>query len=121
MQHQLRTVPQVLYEYWVVVTRPKHSNGLGFSIDDAEIMLNDLKELFPPYRDERGILEPWEQLIVRHKCHGKVAHDTRLVAAMIRHGVTHLLTFNQKHFIRFPEVNAVNPEKLLAGTESIVR
>ena len=119
--HQPRTVPQVLYEYWVVVTRPAHSNGLGFSPADAANMLNDLKELFPPFRDERGILEPWEELVVRHQCHGKVAHDTRIVAAMMRHGLTHLVTFNQKHFARFSEITAVSPEELVAGTASIAK
>ena len=115
----LRTVPQVLYEYWVVVTRPTHSNGLGLSTEDAARMLNDLKELFPPFRDERGILEPWEQLVARHQCQGKVAHDTRIVAAMIRHGLTHLLTFNHKHFARFSEITAISPEDLVTGTASI--
>ena len=50
-QHQPRIVPQVLYEYWVVATRPAESNGLGFSIEDAQRMLADLKELFAPFRD----------------------------------------------------------------------
>ena len=56
-QHTLRTVPQVLYEYWVVATRPVASNGLGFLVAEAERMLVDHKQLFPPLRDERGILD----------------------------------------------------------------
>ena len=48
-QHQPRILPQVLYEYWVVATRPAETNGLGFSLEDAERMLTDLKELFPLY------------------------------------------------------------------------
>jgi predicted nucleic acid-binding protein len=56
-QHALRTVPQVLYEYWVVATRPVDANGLGFSVSVTKQMLADHKELFPPLRDERGILE----------------------------------------------------------------
>jgi len=27
--HELRIVPQVLYEYWAVATRPASQNGLG--------------------------------------------------------------------------------------------
>ena len=118
-QHHLRTVPQVLYEYWVVVTRPAESNGLGFSTSDAEKMLGDLKELFPPFRDERGILEPWEDLVVQHQCQGKVAHDARLVAAMIRHGLAHLVTFNDKHFSRFTGIAAVTPNAIVAGTAAL--
>lgn len=30
-EHELRIVAQVLYEYWVVATRPVERNGLGFS------------------------------------------------------------------------------------------
>jgi predicted nucleic acid-binding protein len=30
--HELRIVPQVLYEYWSVATRPVAENGLGFSV-----------------------------------------------------------------------------------------
>jgi len=32
----LRTIPQSLYEFWVVATRPIANNGLGLSITEAE-------------------------------------------------------------------------------------
>lgn len=32
---------------------------------------------------------------------GKNAHDARLVAAMVRHGLTHILTFNAQDFSRY--------------------
>jgi hypothetical protein len=31
--HELRVVPQVLYEYWSVATRPAENNGLGFTTE----------------------------------------------------------------------------------------
>ena len=37
--HELRVVPQVLYEYWAVATRPVDQNGLGFS---TEIVNSDI-------------------------------------------------------------------------------
>jgi predicted nucleic acid-binding protein len=40
---------------------------------------------------------------------GKNAHDTRLVAAMLVHGVTHLLTFNVTDFSRFPGLTVLDP------------
>lgn len=113
---QLRIVPQILYEYWVVATRPVEANGLGFTIDQAKRLIDDHKELFPPLRDERGILEPWEDLIVRYQCRGKVAHDTRIVAAMMRHRISRVLTFNVGDFARFEEVNPLRPSDVL--TES---
>lgn len=117
-QNQPRIVPQVLYEYWAVATRATESNGLGFTVEDAQRMLSDLRELFPPLRDERGILERWEELVVKHKCQGKVAHDTRLVAAMVRHQITHLLTFNVDDFARFDEITAVTPTAVVTGSYS---
>jgi predicted nucleic acid-binding protein len=43
---------------------------------------------------------------------GKQAHDAHLVAAMLVHGVTHLLTFNTNDFKRFSEVMVVNPQNI---------
>jgi hypothetical protein len=51
--HELRIVPQVLYEYWAIATRPVVDRGLGFSIDQAGDRMNEFKSLFPPLRDER--------------------------------------------------------------------
>src|SRR5205823_247730 len=39
-------VPQVLYEYWVVVTRPIAQNGLGWSAVEAASKLTQLQSLF---------------------------------------------------------------------------
>jgi len=117
--HDLRTVPQVLYEYWVATTRPVDANGLGFSIEEADRLLTDFKELFPPLRDERGILERWQELVIRYAVQGKVAHDARIVAAMLRHGLTHLLTFNDSDFARFTEIVAVTPESVVSGMAHI--
>ena len=45
----------------------------------------------------------------KHSVLGKQAHDTRLVALMEAHGLTHLLTFNAGDFARFPGVTCVEP------------
>ena len=52
---------------------------------------------------------------VTHNVKGKQAHDTRLVAAMERHGVKHLLTFNKSDFARFPAIVALSPDEIVAG------
>jgi predicted nucleic acid-binding protein len=43
---------------------------------------------------------------------GKNAHDARLVAAMLVHGLTHVLTFNGKDFARFGEIAVIPPDGL---------
>jgi hypothetical protein len=82
--NELRIVPQVIYEFWAIATRPIAENGLGFSVDDTKERLQRFKTLFPPLRDERGMLEPWEKLVVDYSVKGKPTHDARLVAAMQR-------------------------------------
>jgi predicted nucleic acid-binding protein len=109
--HELRVVPQVLYEYWVVATRPAEENGLGFTIEQAKSRLQLFKLVFPPLRDERGILEPWESLVVERAVRGKSAHDARLVAAMRRHNLTHRLTFNGSDFERYPDIAILTPRE----------
>jgi hypothetical protein len=41
--------------------------------------------------------------------HPPNAHDARLVAAMIVHGVTHLLTFNGADFARYSGIRITDP------------
>ena len=109
-------VPQVLYEYWVVVTRPVAENGLGMSTADADQAIDLWLDLFTLIRDERGILSLWRDLARQHDVKGTNAHDARLVSAMLRHGIAHLLTFNVGDFARFPEITVHTPEQVLAGT-----
>ena len=106
-------VPQNLYEFWAVATRPAAENGLGMTPAQAKSELAELRQVFTLFRDERGILREWEQLVHMYDVKGKTAHDARLVAAMHRHGITHLLTFNQAHFARFPGITVLTPHAVL--------
>jgi hypothetical protein len=45
---------------------------------------------------------------------GKQVYDARIVAALLRHHISHLLTFNASDFRRYSEMNIVEPH--LAGT-----
>lgn len=102
-------VPQVLYEFWVIATRPVSGNGLGFSVDRAEADVANHKQVFTLLLDERAIYPEWERLVVALAVSGKPAHDARLVAAMQRHGLTHLLTFNGSDFSRYPGITVIEP------------
>lgn len=77
------------------------------------------RQVFKLLRDERGIFESWSALVEFHDVKGKNAHDARLVAAMQRHNLTHLLTFNQSDFTRFTNINALTPSDINAGKLSI--
>jgi predicted nucleic acid-binding protein len=107
--HEPVIVPQVLYEFWVVCTRPAAENGLGFTCAQAAREILQAQRFFTLLLDERGIYVRWEQLVSTVEARGKSAHDARLVAAMERHGLTHLLTFNVVHFQRYAGIIILDP------------
>ncbi len=113
--HELCLVPQSIYEYWVVATRPVAVNGFGMLVADADQQIQELIQHFTLLRDERGIYSRWYDLVVTHDVKGKQAHDTRLVAAMERHGMKHLLTFNKSDFARFTAIVALSPDEIVTG------
>lgn len=106
---QLHIVPQNLIEFWNVYTRPTDRNGLGRSVAETQAEVNRLKSLFPLLLDTEAIYQEWERLVVAYGIKGVNVHDARLVAAMLVHGLTHILTFNINDFARYSEITAVNP------------
>lgn len=108
--HKTVLTPQVLYEFWVVATRPVDANGLGMTADEADADLTEFASRFEVLSEADGTFATWRELVTRYAVLGKKAHDARLVAAMLRHGVTHLLTFNEQDFARFAEITAISPE-----------
>jgi len=114
--HSLCIVPQNLYEFWVVCTRPLASNGLGKSVAECTADIAGLKGLFALLDDTPALYPTWEQLVTANAVVGKNAHDARLVAAMQVHGITHLLTFNDADFRRFTAITVFTPTHVLAPT-----
>jgi predicted nucleic acid-binding protein len=113
--HELRLVPQLAYEFWVVATRPLAQNGFAFTAEEAFEAVEAFIDLFRLLRDERGVFEPWLEFVHTLPCLGKVAHDARLVAAMEKHSMTHILTFNGGDFARFRNIHVVDPRNVPAG------
>jgi predicted nucleic acid-binding protein len=111
--HKLHIVPQNLYEFWVVCTRPTAVNGLGKTAAEAAADLANLKTLFLRLDETPAIYGVWETLVTSTPVVGKNGHDARLVAAMVVHGLTHLLTFNAQDFRPYPGITAVTPADVL--------
>jgi predicted nucleic acid-binding protein len=109
----LHLAPQNLYEFWVVATRPPGENGLGWTINQAQSELSQLETMFAIVGESPVILLEWKRLVVQYQVMGKNAHDARLVAAMIIHGINRILTFNVSDFQRYREITAISPESLL--------
>ncbi len=104
-------VPQCLVEFWAVVTRPLSANGLGLTTVEADSERLRLETVFTLLPDTPGLYARWVGLVNRYGVSGKPTHDARLVAAMLEHDLSHVLTFNTADFVRFAPsgVVAVDP------------
>ena len=111
--HDVAIVPQVLYEFWTVCTRPPAQNGLGFPTRQAHSEQVKASGLFRLLPDNASILPEWQRFVVRHDVKGRNAHDARLVAAMNVHGVGHILTFNVADFARYPGITVLDPQSVV--------
>ena len=115
-RHQLRATSQNFAEFWNVSTRPVSQNGYGLNTSQVHELLQRAEELFPLLPDSPAIYLEWRRLVVDYSISGVTVHDARLVAAMMSHKVTHILTFDTEDFARYkPEgIVAVNPTNVFA-------
>lgn len=99
--HKLVICPQVLYEFYVVATRPLDKNGLGLDVKKALQEIEDIKSNFTLLLDKPTLYEEWEKVIDAYQISGKTAHDARLVAFMKTYNITKFYTLNTQDFQRF--------------------
>jgi predicted nucleic acid-binding protein len=103
-------VPQVLYEFWVVATRPTAQNGLGLAAASANGEIEKILTVFTLLDDRANLFVQWRELVIQLGVIGKSAYDARIVAAMATHGVQTLLTFNRDDFNRFNGITVISPK-----------
>jgi predicted nucleic acid-binding protein len=113
---RLIIVPQNLFEFWAVATRPPGApptgrNGLGMSTSQAGHWLRFFRRRFVLLSDRDELSDLWQTLVEDHGVTGFRAHDVRLVAAMQSYDVSRLLTFNVAHFRGLP-VTVLDPASL---------
>ncbi|HEY9768512.1 MAG: PIN domain-containing protein [Pleurocapsa sp. SU_5_0] len=113
-REQVIIAPQNLIELWNVCTRPAERNGLGFTPERTRAEVDRLKRLFIFIPDTPAIFPEWERLVTTYEVKGTKVHDTRLVAFMLVHRLSQILTFNVKDFRRFsPEITPVSPKEIV--------
>ncbi|WP_414545444.1 type II toxin-antitoxin system VapC family toxin [Nostoc sp. CCY0012] len=101
---------QIMGEFWNVCTRPTTArSGFGLSIEETDQRAQVIERYFYFLPDNADIHTEWRRLVVDYRVSGVKVHDARLAAAMIVHGVTHILTFNTSDFARYPEITTVHP------------
>lgn len=105
--------PQVIYEYWVVVTRPKTQNGLGMISLEAEAAIEKWLRFLSFLPDHPSVFQLWMQFVTKQQVLGKSAHDARLAATAIFYECDGIVTFNAADFQRFAPLQVLTPEQVL--------
>jgi predicted nucleic acid-binding protein len=101
---------QNLVEFWSVCTRPASARGgYGLTVAQTDRKARWVERLFTLVPESPAVHVEWRHLVVAHSVSGVQVHDARLVAAMLSHGITHVLTLNHADFARYPGVTAVHP------------
>jgi predicted nucleic acid-binding protein len=104
--------PQNLIEFWAVATRARDANGFGWSVAKAALEIEQLRKSFLFLEDTPDVFIHWRSLVTTYGITSKRVHDTRLVAVMLAHGVTHFLTFNTDDFKTFTNITLVHPDEV---------
>jgi predicted nucleic acid-binding protein len=112
-QHVLCLAPQNIIEFWNACTRPVDVNGLGLSVAGTERYVKRLKRMFTVVHDSPQTFQAWRELVLRHGVVGSKVHDARLVAVMRVHGISSILTFNVKDFVRYDGIRGMPPEEVV--------
>jgi predicted nucleic acid-binding protein len=112
-REQIFTTPQNMREFWNVCTRPAHQRGgLGLSVAATELRLRLLERHFPVLPDSLAIYSQWKLLVASYGVIGVQVHDAHLVAAMIVHGLSRIITLNGTDFTRYAGVTALAPRDI---------
>ena len=102
--------PQVLNEFFAVVTNPRR---VGNPREPKEALAEmeryyhsrNILKIYP----SSGIIEKILELLRRYQVTRQEIFDVQLVATMLANNVTRLFTFNQSHFAKFREIEALTP------------
>jgi len=103
---------QNVAEFWSACTRPVDRNGYGLSPQEADRKAKFFEEKLRLLPDSLVVHEEWRKLLVTYSVSGVQVHDARLVAAMRVHGVSRILTFNDKDFARYVDIEVVHPRSV---------
>ncbi len=109
---QVFVTAQNLIEFWAVATRPKSANGFDWTPQQTEQEINRLLNLFLFLEDSPVIFTHWQKLVLQYAVSGKQVHDARLVAAMLAHGISQLVTFNTTDFVRYSNIILIKPSSV---------
>lgn len=99
-------------EFWNTCTRPLDRNGYALSSRETDERAKFFEERLRLLPDSLTVHTEWRKLLVTHGVSGVQVHDARLAAAMRVHGVKRILTFNDRDFARYTDIEAVHPRAI---------
>jgi len=76
-------------------------------------VIRALRDQFPLLDETPAVLDRWFEVVERCQVAGKHAHDARLAALLLVHGIPQLLTFNTSDFPQNWGVAAAHPIQFL--------
>ncbi len=103
---------QNIAELWNAMTRPLVRNGFGLTVAEAEREVSVIEAGMSFLPDSAAIYREWRRIVVQHAVSGVHVHDARLAAAMLVHGIGHILTLNVMDFSRYTGIIAVHPDSV---------
>ena len=94
------------------MTRPFASNGFGLTVDEADRQVRVIEAGMSFLPDNEALYREWRLLIVRYAVSGVQVYDARLAAAMLVHGINHIMTLNVADFSRYIGLTPVHPKNV---------
>src|SRR4029077_9791247 len=103
---------QNLAKFWNACARPMDRNGYGLSPQETDRRARVFEEKLRLLPDSLHVHDEWRKLLVTYSVPGAQVYDARLAAAMRVQGVKRILTFNDKDFARYSDIEAVHPRSV---------
>ena len=99
---------QVVREYLVVATRDRNLNGLGLVTEDAVCNIESFLKRAVLLEETEAVSGHLVTLIRDHNLVGSRIHDANIVATMMAHSISKLITENPKDFREFTEASVLD-------------
>jgi predicted nucleic acid-binding protein len=104
---------QNIAEFWNVASRPVARNGFGLPVARAAAEVDAIERGMRLLPDTENVYREWRSIVLTHRVSGVQVHDARIAAAMLVHGISHILTLNARDFARYPGVRAAHPSEVV--------
>jgi len=106
---------QIIREYLVVATRPVDANGLGLDISEALENIAMIRKRVVFFEESEQVANILVELAGDHSLSGKRIRDANVVATMMAHSITRLVTENPGDFAGFDGIETLHISETFSG------